>query len=328
MRTFQIGRIVLKRARRAALVSALAAAWLAPGGTQAAVDCGMAPAFEQKDGNAKGGRTAVWADAQNQALMFIDGLNVNTDGTRRSYSVSDFWGERVALNNLCNAMSDSCAGLDKAGLQARRELVQQAAAQGWPAEMWKRSKLSADIIPLKNGKPCPEVDGFLVSATALRKPGVSDVCDLASYADALLTPALVLPKSAKRGQASEFAQRGARIGDLVVALRRDAMSPVFAVVGDSGPSDQLGEGSVALNGKLLGKTEPPVNYQELRGKGAFKGKAWTVPPTLVLIFPGSRNAADPWLTPERIDAAARERFEAWGGVARAQACAAAYPRAQ
>jgi len=102
------------------------------------------------------------------------------------------------------------------------------------------------------------------------------------------------------------------------------MQPVYAVVGDTGPSGELGEGSVALNGKLLGKIATPVNYLELRGKGKFKGQAWTVPPTLVLVFPGTRNDADPWMMPDRINAAARERFDAWGGVPRAEACAQAY----
>jgi hypothetical protein len=102
------------------------------------------------------------------------------------------------------------------------------------------------------------------------------------------------------------------------------MQPVFAVVGDTGPARKLGEGSIALNGKLLGKTSQPVSYLELRGKGAFKGKGWTVPPTLVLIFPGTRNQTEPWMSPERIDPAAQAKFDAWGGLARAQACAEAY----
>ena len=112
--------------RRLLVVTAL----LAQVGGAGAVDCGMKPAFKQKDGNAKNGITAVWSDPQARALMFIDRLNVNTDGTRRSYSVSDFWGAQTALNNLCNAMSDACAGLDQEGLRQRRLLTQAAAAAG------------------------------------------------------------------------------------------------------------------------------------------------------------------------------------------------------
>lgn len=53
----------------------------------------MAQAFKQPDGNAKTGFTPVWSDHDAKALFFIEALNVNTDGTRRSYSVDDF-GER------------------------------------------------------------------------------------------------------------------------------------------------------------------------------------------------------------------------------------------
>lgn len=79
-----------------------------------------------------------------------------------------------------------------------------------------------------------------------------------------------------------------------------------------------------MNGRLLGKTAEPVNYQELRGKGVFKGKSWVTPPAVVIVFPGTRNAAEPWMTPERIEAAGRPLFENWGGIARAQSCSKSY----
>ena len=76
--------------------------------------------------------------------------------------------------------------------------------------------------------------------------------------------------------------------------------------------------------KVLDKTVPAPNYLELRGKGPFKGQGWTVPASVVLIFPAARQAADPWMTPHRIDEAAARLFDTWGGVARAQACISAY----
>src|SRR3954464_8986489 len=98
--------------------------------------CGMSRAFSQRDINSLSGtgRTAVWADPATSSLFFVESLEVNTDGTRRSYSVDDFWGERVAINNLCNAMNDACDGLDSAGLRARRILTQRALAAGWPRD--------------------------------------------------------------------------------------------------------------------------------------------------------------------------------------------------
>lgn len=287
--------------------------------------CSMNPAFDQKDSDAKNQKTSVWANGavgnQPSALMFVEKINVNTDGTRRSYNVADFWGETVALNNLCNAMSDACSNLDSEGMRQRRILTQRAKAQGWPADLFQATRISPDIIPLKNGKPCPEVDGFLVSATALHKKPIQDACDITNYVDALVTPAIVIPKGS-----NGFSQRNVRVGDLVVTLRPGKTSPVFAVVGDTGPVNSLGEGSIALNGRLLDKAAPPVNYTEVRGRKEFVGKGWSVPETIVLIFPGTRDENTPYMTPERINAASKKLFEDWGGITRAQACAEEYAK--
>jgi hypothetical protein len=285
-----------------------------------AAECTMTQAFMQPDGNAKRGVTAVWSDKESSSLFFVESLNVNTDGTRRSYSVEDFWGEKRALNNLCNAMSDGCAGLSKDALRRRRIITQQAQADGWPAAPLRQTKISSAIIPFKGGKPCPPVDGFLVSATALHKPRLADVCDISNYVDALTTPALVIPKAP-----SEFAKR-AKVGDLAVAMVPGTNQPVYAVVGDTGPARELGEGSIALNGKLLDRTSLPINYLEVRGKGEFKGRGWTVPRAIVLIFPGTRDVENPFMTPERIDEVAKRHFDTWGGVERLEACAAKYMR--
>jgi hypothetical protein len=285
--------------------------------------CKMSSAFMQPDDNAPTKKTAVWSDAGNSALFFVESLNVNTDGTRRSYSVEDFWGKSTALNNLCNAMSDGCAGLNSEELRNRRLLTQKAFADGWPAEQLKKTKVSPNIIPFKNGKPCPLVNGYLVSATALHKRNIADVCDITNYVDALIVPALVLPGNPQGGK-SGFEIRGARVGDLVVAMLPGSTSPVYAVVGDTGPVRELGEASVALNGKLLGKVAPPQNYDEVRGRAPFTGRGWVVPRALVLIFPATRDEHNPYLTTPRIEEAAKRRFEEWGGVARLTACATQY----
>lgn len=283
----------------------------------------MSQSFRQLDADAPGGTTAVWADQTNTSLFFAEALNVNTDGTRRSYSVADFWGQNKAINNLCNAMSDGCAGLSGDQLRSRRILTQEAFASGWPADKLAQTKISADILPFKNGKPCPLVDGFLVSATTLHKPNIHDVCDIENYVDALQVPAIVLPRNPSNGL-SGFSQRNAKIGDLVVAMMPGTATPVFAVVGDLGPRNRLGEGTVALAAKLLAKTSPPQNYDEIRGRGQFVGRGWTVSKALVLVFPGTRDPANPFMTTARIDPAARAKFAAWGGVARLTACAREY----
>lgn len=279
-----------------------------------AAACDMQLAFWQTDKDAKGGRTAVWSDKSGN-LLFIEKLNVNTDGTRRSYSVADFWGESRAINNLCNAMSDACAGLSKAQLRARRIATQEAAKAGWPADQLKATHLSPSIIPMPGGKPCPEVDGFLVSATALHATKMADVCTLENYVDALQVPAIVIPKNTKAVK-SQFIARHAQVGDLVAAMRVDQDAAVMAVVGDTGPVNSLGEATVAMNRQLMGKQGDPANYKE--------AKSWVASPTMVLIFTGSRDVAQPYLSAERIDPDARQRFSTWGGLDRAKACIREY----
>ncbi len=287
--------------------------------------CNMAFGFAQPDRD--GTRSvAVWQDAKKEALLFADTMNVNTDGTRRSYSVTDFWGEAPdgAINNLCNAMSDACAGLNSEQLRARRILTQGARDKGWPADMLARTKISPSIIPFKNGKPCPEVNGYLISATALHKTSITDQCDIDNYVDALTTSAIVLPKRSKRDVPTPFDESGAKIGDLAAVVSGDGRIVKFAVVGDTGPSRELGEISVALAGSLLGKTAPPVNYREIRGRPPFQGKGWTVGNTFVLVFPNTRSAAAPYLNQSRIDEDGSAALAKWGGMPRLQACMSTY----
>lgn len=291
-----------------------------------AESCDMALGFAQPDRG--GARTiAVWQDAGKKALLFADTMNVNTDSTRRSYSVSDFWGENEkdgAINNLCNAMSDACAGLNPDGLRSRRVLTQRARDAGWPAAMLAQTRISPSIIPFKDGRPCPEVNGFLVSATALHRADIADACDIDNYVDALVTSAIVLPKRSARNQPTAFEQRGARIGDLAAVLSGDGKILKFAVVGDMGPSRELGEVSVALAGALLGKSQAPVNYREIRGREPFKGKGWTVGNTFVLVFPGTRPGSSPYLSQSRIDKDGETALASWGGLSRLRACASSY----
>jgi hypothetical protein len=64
---------------------------------------------------------------------------------------------------------------------------------------------------------------------------------------------------------------------------------------------------------LNGLTRDPQTYREvLRG--------WVTGRVAVLIFPGTRNAARPFMDQARIDAAAAPVFAAWGGRARLEAC--------
>ncbi|HEV7700674.1 MAG TPA: hypothetical protein VGO43_10640 [Pyrinomonadaceae bacterium] len=282
--------------------------------------CRMAEAFRHPNLNlGPSSSTSVWTDDRKASFLFMVGLHVNTDGTRRSYKVSDFWGKDDALNTPCNAMKDSCAGLTSDQLKDRRLLTERALASNWRSDLLTATKISSDIIPFKAGKPCPLVDGFLVSATALLKPNGSDVCDLSTYLDALNVPAVVIPKGANR-----FRQSGIAVGDLVVAIVPGATSPVFGVIGDTGPANKLGEASIAMNGQLLNKNNSPKNYDEIRGRPPFVGKGWDVPKAVILIFSNSRDKVNPYMQLDRIEPSASKLFENWGGLKRLNECAGTY----
>lgn len=288
-----------------------------------AQQCNMSYGFTRPDDD---GATSirVWTDP-GKAALFGGSLHVNTDGAKRSYKVEDFWGASDAVNNLCNAMADKCAGLDtEPKLRARRIMTEKAKAGGWQAADLAATKIDPQIIPNgPDGKPCPEKDGFLVSVTALINPAVKDVCTPQRYADSMLVPAIVLPRREKDGKPTQFETNGASVGDLVVVATADLNKVAFAVIGDTGPRRELGEGSIALAKELLSKTAEPANYREIRGKPPFT-KSWDVPRTLTIVFSNSRRPGQPFFTRDEIVQAASSKFAAWGGIERLRACALIY----
>jgi Fungal chitosanase of glycosyl hydrolase group 75 len=244
--------------------------------------------------NAKGGKTSIWrkAETPNSPIFFVVGFHTNTDGARHSYSVKDPWGERDAFNNLCNAMHGECHDLStKPQRLARMSAVQAAAQAGWPPNQLAATRLSEKVIVMKNGKPCPLIDSeFLVSATALHRPHMKDVCDIQNYTDSSTVPAIVIP-----GGPSELSSRGVGVGDIVAVLRPGAAQAVFGVVGDTGDSNKLGEASMAMN-QLLLKLPAPANYKAIKN-------GWDVPTAYVMVFPNSKDLENPYMEPNRVSAA-------------------------
>lgn len=312
------------------LVSLLSAGlyMMAASSANAQSGCDLVPAFSQTNANVTAGKTQVRKTADGKALVFESGLHTNTDGAVRSYKVSDFWGEKDALNNLCNAMSDACEGLTtEPQLRKRREITQAAEKAGWPADQLKATRISPAIIAFNtDGKPCTDANGFLMSATSLKNNAITDICSHERYVDALAVSAIVLPKDpidpanpAKRIP-SGFSKLNAKQGDLVAVWKPGQTTVHFAVVGDHGPANKLGEASIALNGRLLGKTNEPVNYRELRGKEPFAGKGWGVNRAVTVVFASTRDGAQTFTSQDRIDAAAKPLFEAFGGLERLTGC--------
>lgn len=102
--------------------------------------------------------------------------------------------------------------------------------------------------------------GNFGSITSLRNqvsPPQAGECSLNDQIDQRFVPAVVLPSG--HNPLQEF---GARIGDLVLVINPVTGISVATVLADVGPPDNLGEGSVALNMRLLGVTRQPRTHQD------------------------------------------------------------------
>lgn len=121
-----------------------------------------------------------------------------------------------------------------------------------------------DIIPFKDSYPCQSGagsgHGYFVAATAPLPKAKSDLkqdaCSAASYLDPSRVPFFVLPGGVFQNL---------HVGDVAVAIAKvnDADRLVFGMVGDIGPEDQIGEGSILLARELLGTVPEPKNSIDL-----------------------------------------------------------------
>ena len=126
--------------------------------------------------------------------------------------------------------------------------------------------------------------------------------DPARYVDASKIPFIVLPG----GMARQF---GARPGDFAVVFNQRNGRSSYAIFGDVGPPDRIGEGSVALAENLAIRSDA-------RNGGARRG-------IFFLVFPGSGNGRP--RTVEEINIESEKLLGAWGGATQLAACAAPEP---
>jgi hypothetical protein len=165
---------------------------------------------------------------------------------------------------------------------------------------WMGLAKNAEGEPFVQGQNDP-YPGYYVSATALADR-TKAVNDPARYVDASKIPFIVLPGAMAR-------EIGARPGDFAVAFNQRNGQSSYAIFGDVGPSDRIGEGSVALAENLGIRSDA-------RNGGARRG-------ILFLVFPGSGNGSPRPI--EEINTEAAKLLQAWGGTSRLAACAVQDP---
>jgi hypothetical protein len=165
---------------------------------------------------------------------------------------------------------------------------------------WEGLAKDADGEPIIQG-PNDPFPGYYVSATALAdwsKP----LNDPTRYVDASRIPFVVLPGGMAR-------QLAARPGDFAAVFnQRNGMSS-YAIFGDVGPYNRIGEGSVALAENLGIRSDA-------RNGGARRG-------ILYLVFPGSGNGRPRPI--EEINADGQKLVQGWEGSISSNACPVRQP---
>lgn len=250
------------------------------------------------------------ANSQRKIILFQTNLHVNTDGSPLSYHPQDPRGRTKAINNVCNAIvvrkvnsNDNLCFTNFGKAIQVFEQFRDSNFQTVPSGFritWHN--VLATIR--ENGKDVPCVftsgpfEGYFGSLTSLRNDLTTDrgECEVNDQLNPLTVPALVLAK----GQ-NPVAIFGAELGDLLIAFNPSTQLFTAAIIGDKGPPDNLGEGSVSLNMKLLGTTTLPTNKQDTF-RLSINNKV------LIAIIPGSRlfNVAKPY-TAENIS----QRIDEW-----------------
>jgi hypothetical protein len=160
---------------------------------------------------------------------------------------------------------------------------------------WQGLAKDADGEPFVQG-PNDPFPGYYVSATALADR-TKPVNDPARYVDASKIPFIVLPGGMAR-------QMGARPGDFAAVFNQRNGKSSYAIFGDVGPSERIGEGSMALAENLGIRSDA-------RNGGARRG-------ILFLVFPGSGNGRPRPI--EEITAESEKLLQAWGGTSQLTAC--------
>jgi Fungal chitosanase of glycosyl hydrolase group 75 len=165
---------------------------------------------------------------------------------------------------------------------------------------WEGLAKDADGEPFIQG-PNDPFPGYYVSATALSDRS-KPVNDPTRYVDASRIPFVVLPGGMTR-------QLGSRPGDFAVVFNLRNGKSSYAIFGDVGPYDRIGEGSVALAENLGIRSDA-------RNGGTRRGIVY-------LVFPGSGNGRP--RTIEEINAEGQKLVQDWEDSISPDACTVQQP---
>ena len=191
-------------------------------------------------------------------------------------------GMTIDADGAPNAYHPDNSGIDDLG---------NAGAPG----IWEGLAKDAQGEPFIQGPDDP-FPGYYVSETALADRSKA-INDPARYVDASKIPFIVLPGGLAR-------QIGARVGDYAVVFNERNGRSSYAIFGDVGPHDRLGEGSIALAENLGIRSDA-------RNGGTWRG-------VLYMVFPGSGEGRPK--TVDEINANGQNLLRAWEVETKDQPC--------
>lgn len=284
------------------------------GAGPAFADCGFKRSFHRDD-RAGSYIVAVYQGPPEPALggerplVFVTDLTTDTGSTPVSFSPADPEGLTTAVGRIRQALRPGKTVED----------FRRVAEAGWPAdETWTVLNPAVVERDQVTGKPCLSREGYLMPIGGLGRDAfahdrIGD-CDASKWLDGRTVPMIALPPGR-----TAFTARGAGLGSLTVAMTLDGPRRMaYGVAGVVGPKDELGEATIAFNRQLNGLPEEftPGDYET--------AISWLhTPRSVVMVFPGDANRVGyPVHSGAAVQAAARARFDAWGGEARLFGCLA------
>lgn len=240
-------------------------------------------------------------EANKRLIIFKTRLQVNTDGCPISYHPYDPKGDSIALNSVLNAVAvyrvkdgiriSNPQNPNKLSRAEKSEMTKEAYKV---FELWRDSDYDTNqpkgynikwksVLIEKKNKPCIFLEGkykgYFVSATTLKNGLTEDLgeCSFKNQINPLEIPSIVLA-----GGENIVKKYGAKIGDFLVAYNAKNKKLVYAIIADSGPAYNLGEGSVLLNMLLLEKTKFPRNRKDTYSYATDNG-------IIICIIPSTKN---------------------------------------
>ncbi len=278
---------------------------------------------------------------QNKLIFYKTDLALNTDGSPTSYHPFDLRADSIANNLIINAVSvyrnsDSfCISIpskekkdysEPFGSRVTKTIkdftedeIKEMKRKAYQIfEGFRDSdytKVEAGytliwknvLVEKPDGKPCifqkGLYKGFFASKTAVNNGLLADKgeCDCNLYLDAKKVPAMVLPKGDNALKKFQAAPE-----DLVIAYNLKTQKLVYAIIGDTGPAGNLGEGNILMNQRLKNLTSYP------QSRPAINNALVVGDSVLITIIPNSKKGSIKHFTEENIEKRAQDYLKHLG----------------